>query len=65
MPRCQDLAIFVVTTITTIMQTDYFTLAHARGVKIDIKALAYSPELALEKKREKRLTVCYILTYLI
>ena len=64
MPGCQDLVFFVVTT-TTMMQTDYSTLAHARRVKIDIKALVYSPELALEKKRERRLTVCYILTYLV
>ena len=30
MPRCRDLAIFVVT--TTDRQTDYFTPAHAGGV---------------------------------
>ena len=33
MPRCQDLAIFVVT--TTDRQIDCFTLAHAHGVIIN------------------------------
>lgn len=36
MPRCRDLAIFMVTTID--IPIDYFTLAHVRGVMMKINA---------------------------